>query len=94
MAKNNPTIPTNIIPCFIVSIYKDMENADEIEFSNTFKTYKTALKYFNEERKTAKGNYFIDLKYCLEVEYKKEGKTSFTRTEEQTFVDNYSDKKE
>lgn len=29
MSKNNPTIPTNITPCFVVNIYKDMENADE-----------------------------------------------------------------
>lgn len=99
MSKNNPTIPINITPIFTVNIYKDMEIADEIEYSNTFnsntfKTYKSALKFFNKERKTAKGNYFIELVFCLEVEYKKENKVSFTRTEEKTFVDNYCDRKE
>lgn len=71
MSKNNPTIPINITPIFTVNTYKDMECAYEIECSNTFKTYKSALKFFNKERKTAKGNYFIELIFCLEVEYKK-----------------------
>ena len=94
MSKNNPTIPINITPIFTVNTYKDMEIADEIEYSNAFKTYKSALKFFNKERKTAKGNYFIELVFCLEVEYKKENKVSFTRTEEKTFADNYCDRKE
>ena len=94
MSKNNPTIPINITPIFTVNTYKDMEIADEIEYSNTFKTYKSALKFFNKERKTSKGNYFIELVFCLEVEYKKENKVSFTRTEEKTFADNYCDRKE
>ena len=95
MSKNNPTIPINITPIFIVNTYKDMEYADEIEYSNTFKTYKSALKFFNKERKTAKGKYFIKLVFYLEVEYKRENKVSFTRTtEEKTFADNYCDRKE
>lgn len=94
MSKNNPAIPTNIIPVFTVNTYKDMKYASEIEYSNTFKTYKSALKFFNKERKNAKGNYFIELVFCLEVEGKKEDKISFTQTEEKTFVDNYCDIKE
>ena len=43
MSKNNPTIPINIIPIFTVNTYKDMDIADVIEYSNTIKTYKSAL---------------------------------------------------
>lgn len=93
-SKNNPTVPINITPIFTVNIYKDMEYANKIACSNTCKTYKTALRFFNKERKIAKGNYFIELVFCLEIKYKKENKIAFIRTEEETFVDNYCDRKE
>ena len=88
-------IPVNILPCFRVYVYKDMELADEVEYCNTYKTYKLALKEFKSERAKAKGNYFVELKFCLEYEYiNKNGYKSFKETDETELADNYADRKE
>ncbi len=51
---------------FVVTIYKDMELADEIEFSNSFENYSDALDFYNQEIKKANNNYFVELH--LEIE--------------------------
>lgn len=63
--------PKNVEVTYTVNTYKDMELADELEYSNSFGTYKNALKFYNEETKRANGNYFIELIVETEVEYEK-----------------------
>ena len=53
---------------FVVTIYKDMELADEIEFSNSFENYSDALDFYNQEIKKANSNYFVELHLEIEEE--------------------------
>ena len=98
-APENPVIAYELVADMGEDGTKTIYSSDEFSMIlyvvrqlNSF--YKSALKFFNKERKIAKGKYFIELVFCLEVEYKKENKVSFTRTEEKTFADNYCDRKE
>ena len=57
---------------FVVNIYKDMEIADEIEFSNAFDHYEDALEYYNEEIKKSNGDYFVELMLEIDTEGRRE----------------------
>lgn len=46
---------------FVVTVYKDMEFADEIEFCKSFNDYKSALDCYNEEVAKSEGTYFVEL---------------------------------
>ena len=53
---------------FVVTIYKDMEFADEIETSNSFNNYSDALDFYNKEIKKADNNYYVSLSLEIEEE--------------------------
>ena len=57
---------------FVVNIYKDMEYADEIEFSNAFDCYKEALKFYNEQVIKSNGEYFVELILDVDTEDRRE----------------------
>ena len=46
---------------FVVDIYKDMDYADEIEYSNSFKNYKDSLDFYNEQVKESNGEFYVEL---------------------------------
>ena len=62
--------PKNVEVTYTVNTYKDMELANELEYSNSFSTYESALEFYNEETKRANGNYFVEIIMETEVEYK------------------------
>lgn len=51
---------------FVVTTYKDMELAGEIEYANSFNNYSDALDFYNEEIKKANNSYYVSL--SLEIE--------------------------
>lgn len=62
--------PKNVTTTFVINYYKDMEMADEIEFSNSYDNYKEALKDYEEEVVKANKEYFIELVLEIETEYR------------------------
>lgn len=58
--------PKQVEVNFIVTIYKDMELADEIETVNSFYTYESALSFYNEAIEMYGNEQYIDL--SLEIE--------------------------
>ena len=64
--------PENVTTTFVINYYKDMEMADEIEFSNSYSNYKKALKDYEEEVQKANKEYFIELVLEIETKYKEE----------------------
>lgn len=61
--------PKNVFLGFTISVYKDMEFAEEIEYSNTYTDYEKAKADYEQEIKTANGNYFVELTARTEVEF-------------------------
>ena len=57
---------------FIVNIYKDMEMADEIEFSNAFDSYSEALSFYQGQVEKAKGEYFVELMLDIDTDDRRE----------------------
>ena len=46
---------------FVVETYKDMDYADDIEYSNSFKNYKNSLDFYNEQVKKSNGEFYVEL---------------------------------
>ena len=46
---------------FVVETYKDMDFTDEIEYSNSFKSYKNSLDFYNEQVKKSNGEFYVEL---------------------------------
>ena len=61
--------PKNVLVGFIVNIYKDMELADELEYSNYHIDYENAKADYEAEKNKANGNYFVELIAETEIEY-------------------------
>ena len=62
--------PKNCEVTFIVSIYKDMELADEVETCNSFYTYESALSFYNEVVKMYGEEQFIELRLEIDIDNK------------------------
>lgn len=58
--------PKQVEVNFVVTIYKDMELADEVETVNSFYTYESALSFYNEAIEIYGIKQYIDL--SLEIE--------------------------
>lgn len=80
--------PKNINVYYIVSIYRDMELADEIEFSETFENYLMAKMFYEKEIKKAKHEYFI----TFEIEIEQEINEGKFETETIRIADNFIEK--
>ncbi len=61
--------PKNVLVGFIVNIYKDMELADELEYSSYYIDYKNAKADYEIEKNKSNGNYFVELIAQTEIEY-------------------------
>lgn len=60
--------PKEVEVNFVINYYKDMDYADEIEFSNSYNTYKEALKDYEEAVKEADNKYFVELTLETEID--------------------------
>ena len=67
--------PKNVITTYVINYYKDMEMADEIEYSSSFDDYGKALKEYTEGVQKANKEYFVELMLEIEVEYKDKAET-------------------
>lgn len=80
--------PKNININYVVSIYKDMKLADDIETSNSFESdFQAALKFYNETIDRVKNNQYVTLE--LEIEWEFDGKADVYSVENIRIADNY-----
>ena len=59
--------PESVTTYYVVSIYKDMELADEVATSNSFGDYKQALRFYNLTIQEAKKEFFVTLELEIEI---------------------------
>lgn len=55
------TSPNRVELTYVIEIFKDMEYAEEIEYSYSYDNYEEAKEAYNQETEKAKGEYFIRL---------------------------------
>lgn len=60
--------PKEVEVNFVINYYKDMDYADEIEFSNSYSTYAEALEDYEEAIKEANNKYFVELTLETEID--------------------------
>ena len=61
--------PKSVFLGFSIHVYKDMEFADEIEYSMTYTDYEQAKSEYEKEKNKANGFYFVELITRTEVEF-------------------------
>ena len=71
---------THVETLFVVPIYKDMELADEIEYSDSFENFSEALKHYNKEAGKSGSNYYITL--GTEINYYSDNNLLLTEVQE------------
>lgn len=62
-------LPKNVFLGFTMNVYKDMEFAEEIEYSNSYTDYENAKADYEIEKNKANGSYFVELIARTEIEY-------------------------
>ena len=60
--------PKQVDVNFVVTIYKDMELADEIETVNSFYTFESALSFYNEARDMYTTGQYIELSLEIDID--------------------------
>lgn len=60
--------PKQVEVNFTVTIYKDMELADEVETCNSFYTYESALEFYNEAVSMYGIEQYIELSLEIEID--------------------------
>lgn len=61
--------PKSVFLGFSVHVYKDMEFAEEIEYSMSYADYEQAKSGYEKEKENANGKYFVELTARTEVEF-------------------------
>ena len=60
--------PKNLYVNFVVNTYKDMELAEEIEYSSSFYNYGEAVEFYNNEVEKVKKSAYVELVIEIEVD--------------------------